>query len=73
MDLDASEEPVETAKTEETSVNENTNKENEAVLPVQESQEKEDVGKFTIIRNSQLHEQNHFAFDRIIIIKFFGF
>ena len=56
MDLDASEEPVETAKTEETSVNENTNKENEAVLPVQESQGKDDVGKFTIIRNTQLHE-----------------
>ena len=56
VDLDASEEPVETAKSEETSLNEITNKENETVLPVQESQEKEDVGKFTIIRNLQYYE-----------------
>ena len=42
VDLDGSEEPVETAKSEEPSVNEDTNKENEAV---QDSQDK-DVGEF---------------------------
>ncbi len=41
VDLDASDEPDETAKSEDPSVNEETNKENEAVLPVQESQDKD--------------------------------
>jgi hypothetical protein len=46
VDLDASEEPAESAKSEETSKNEETSKDNDAALPVQESQDKEDVGRF---------------------------
>lgn len=42
VDLDDSEEPTETAKIEEPSVNEDTNKENESV---QESQERE-IGEY---------------------------